>query len=313
MCPVDEVLAVRLLFTGMLRLLAHLRKATVKSLDHDVLGTAKAAAYSAILCVFPALLVLTAVIAVAPGSNSVRGEVRGALDEILPTDTMNLVQAYLQYQHQRSIQVLISAVIISTFAAMGVMLSLMEGFLRAYELDRKAWKFWHQRLLAILLIPSCLVPMGGATLFVIFGHQIEMWMISYANLGFRSYVLIFWVAVRWAIALVTCVGVLCVIYHFGTPHPNTWEWVVPGASVATVLWFLVTLTFGWYVTRFADYSLVYGSLGAGIATLVWLYITAVAVLFGGEYNASFAMEKERRARNRASNEIDSPLGNARPV
>ena len=287
----------------------------VKSLDHDVLGTAKAAAYSAILCVFPALLVLTAVIAVTPGSNSLRGEVRSALDEVLPTDTMNLAQAYLQYQHQRSVQVLFSAVLISVFAAMGVMMSLMEGFLRAYELDRKAWRFWHQHLLAIFLIPSCLVPMGAATLFVVFGHQIEHLMIEYANHEFRSYVLIFWVAVRWTIALVTCVGVLSVIYHFGTPHPNSWKWVVPGASVATVLWFLVTLLFGLYVTRFADYSLVYGSLGAGIATLVWLYITSVAVLFGGEYNASISHEKERRARNRppASGEIAPPVGNARAI
>ena len=118
----------------MLRLFVHLRKALVNSLDHDVLGTAKAAAYSAILCVFPALLVLTALIALTPDSNSLRGEVRAALDEVLPADTMNLAQAYLQYQHQRSVQVLFSAVIISTIAAMGVMLSLMEGFLRAYEL-----------------------------------------------------------------------------------------------------------------------------------------------------------------------------------
>jgi membrane protein len=299
----------------MLRFLAHLRKAMVKSLDHDILGTAKAAAYSAILCVFPALLVLTALIAATPGSSSIRGEFRSALDEVLPTDTMNLAQAYLQYQHQRSLQVLISAVIISTIAAMGVMLSLMEGFLRAYELDRKAWNFWHQRILAIFLIPSCLVPMGAATLFVIFGHQIELWMIEYANHEFRSYVLVFWAAVRWTIALVTCVCVLTVIYHFGTPHKNSWKWVLPGASVATVLWFLVTLLFGLYVTRFADYSLVYGSLGAGIATLVWLFITSVAVLFGGEYNASISLEQERRLRNRAtaSGEIAEPLGKARAV
>lgn len=299
----------------MLRFLAHLRKATIKSLDHDVLGTAKAAAYSAILCVFPALMVLTAIIAVAPGSNSVRGELRSALDEVLPSDTMNLAQAYLQYQHQRSISVLISAILISVFAAMGVMMSLMDGFLRAYELDRKAWKFWHQHLLAIFLIPSCLVPMGAATLFVIFGHQIELWMVEYANHEFRGYVLIFWVAMRWAIALLTCVSVLCVIYHFGTPHPNSWKWVIPGASVATVFWFVITLLFGLYVTRFADYSLVYGSLGAGIATLVWLYITSVAVLFGGEYNAAIAFEKARQSRNHASTESETAprMGNARAV
>jgi membrane protein len=140
-------------------------------------------------------------------------------------------------------------------------------------------------------------------------------MIEYANHEFRSYVLVFWAAVRWTIALVTCVCVLTVIYHFGTPHKNSWKWVLPGASVATVLWFLVTLLFGLYVTRFADYSLVYGSLGAGIATLVWLFITSVAVLFGGEYNASISLEQERRLRNRAtaSGEIAEPLGKARAV
>jgi membrane protein len=280
--------AIPLVWMGMLRRFRHLREAMLRSLAHDVFGTAKAAAYSAILCVFPALLVLTAVLAMAPGSNSLRGEIRSALDEVLPADAMSLAQAYLQNQHQRSIQVLITAVLISTFAGMGVMLSLMEGFLRAYQLDRHAWKFWKQRVLAILLIPSCLVPMGCATLFVIFGHQIEMWMIENANHDLRSYVLVFWMIVRWAIAIVTCVTVLTVIYHFGTPHPNSWRWVVPGALVATVLWFLATLLFGWYVTRFADYSLVYGSLGAGIATLVWLYITSVAVLLGGEFNALIA-------------------------
>lgn len=272
----------------MLNRLAHFRKAIVRSLAHDVLGTAKATAYSAILCVFPALLVLAALLAMAPGSTSLRGEIRGALDEVLPADTMNLAQTYLQYPQQRSIQLLITATLISLFAAMGVMMSLMEGFMRAYGLDRKAWKFWKQRLLAILLIPSCLVPMGCATLFVIFGHQIELWMVDNAGMDLRTYVLIFWRMLRWTIALTTCVSVVSVIYHFGTPHPNSWKWVVPGASLATVLWFLTTLLFGWYVTRFADYSAVYGSLGAGIATLVWLFITAVAVLFGAEFNASIA-------------------------
>lgn len=272
----------------MKRSFHYFREAMLSSLDHDVLGTGKAAAYSAILSVFPALLVLTALLAVAPGSNSFRGEIRSALDQVLPRDTMDLAQAYLQNQHKRSIQVVLSAAAISILAGMGVMLSLMDGFLRAYSMDRTAWKSRRRYLVAFFLLPSCAVPMGCATLMVIFGHQIELWMINNADSELRSYVLVLWRTVRWAIAIVTCVSVLTVIYHLGTPHQNRWKWVVPGASVATILWFLSTLLFGWYVTRFADYSVVYGSLGAGIATLVWLYITAIAVLFGGEFNARIA-------------------------
>jgi YihY family inner membrane protein len=61
--------------------------------------------------------------------------------------------------------------------------------------------------------------------------------------------------------------------------------VFPGATLATFSWFASTMFYGWYVTRFADYSIVYGPLGAGIATMVWLYIVSLAVLIGAEYNA----------------------------
>jgi uncharacterized BrkB/YihY/UPF0761 family membrane protein len=57
--------------------------------------------------------------------------------------------------------------------------------------------------------------------------------------------------------------------------------------MATAMWFLTTLAFGWYVTRFANYSEVYGPLGAGIALLFWLYIVSLSVLCGAEFNAQF--------------------------
>ncbi len=60
---------------------------------------------------------------------------------------------------------------------------------------------------------------------------------------------------------------------------------LPGASGAAIIWFLATLAFGFYLTRFADYSVVYGPLGAVVATLVWLYIATVSVLIGAEFNA----------------------------
>src|ERR1017187_9188249 len=69
--------------------------------------------------------------------------------------------------------------------------------------------------------------------------------------------------------------------------PRPWHTILPGAVMATAMWFLTTLAFGWYVTRFANYSEVYGSLGAGIALLFWLYIISLSVLCGAEFNAQF--------------------------
>ncbi len=85
---------------------------------------------------------------------------------------------------------------------------------------------------------------------------------------------------RWSPAL----AVLGALYHFGTRRKEHWAWVWPGAMAATLLWFPATLAFGWYVTRIADYSMFYGSFGAGIATLVWLYLTSFSALLGAELN-----------------------------
>jgi membrane protein len=73
----------------------------------------------------------------------------------------------------------------------------------------------------------------------------------------------------------------------GTPLRQPWRQVIPGAIAATTMWLLTTLIFGWYVTRFANYSQVYGSLGAGIALLFWLYIVCLSVLCGAEFNEQF--------------------------
>lgn len=69
--------------------------------------------------------------------------------------------------------------------------------------------------------------------------------------------------------------------------PRRWHTVLPGAMMATAMWFLTTLAFGWYVTRFANYGEVYGSIGAAIALLFWLYIISLSVLCGAEFNAQF--------------------------
>jgi len=93
--------------------------------------------------------------------------------------------------------------------------------------------------------------------------------------------------------LVTSISVLCAVYHFGTRRKEHWLWVAPGAVTGTLLWFPSTLVFGWYVTRMADYTMFYGSFGAGIATLIWLYITAVSVLLGAELNGALFRERQR--------------------
>jgi membrane protein len=265
-----------------------------QALDHDVINTAKAAAYSGMLMLCPALLVITTLLAQVPEGNTLVGELRATFEQFLPADTMDLLQSYVLTSRIHSSQVILSATSLSVFAGLGMMLSLMEGFRRAYRLSQQAWGFWGRRLRALLLVPIALVPLSLATLVVVFGHQIELWMIDNAGHELRHIVLLFWRIVRWSVALATSISVLTALYHFGTKRKEHWLWVAPGAVAGTFLWFPATLAFGWYVTRIADYSMFYGSFGAGIATLVWLYITAFSVLVGAELNGVLFRDRQKQ-------------------
>lgn len=276
----------------MLRFLSYLRIVAVQALADDVFNTAKAAAYSGMLMLFPALLVVTTLLAQVPQGSRYVGTIRGAFEQILPADSMDLLQSYVLSRSFHSNRVILSAGSLGVFAALGLMLSLMEGFRRAYRLPPDSWSFWARRLRALLLVPIALLPLSLATLVVVFGHQIEAWMIENANHQMRLFVLVLWRGLRWSIALATSIAVLTVLYHFGTRRKEHWARVAPGAIAATLLWFPSTLAFGWYVTRIADYSMFYGSFGAGIATLIWLYISAVSVLLGAELNGALFRERQ---------------------
>ena len=284
----------------MLRLFVHLRRALWLALDHDVLNTAKAAAYSGMLMLFPAMVVLAATLSLVPQGSSLMGEIREAFEQLLPADSMSLLQSLLHTRRIHSAQILLSAASLTVFAGLGVMLSLMEGFRRAYRLRRDEWGFWRRRLRALVLMPIVLVPLALATLVLVFGHQIEDWIIDRTGHELQQIVLLSWRLARWTVSVTTSIAVLGALYHFGTKRTEHWTQVGPGAIAATLVWFPTTLAFGWYVTRIAHYSVFYGSFGAGIATLVWLYITAFSALLGAELNGALFRDRQQIASSRTS-------------
>ena len=278
----------------MPRILNQVRRAMQLALDHDMFGVAKAAAYSGMLFSFPAIVVLTTLLARVPEGTSIVGEVRSSLDQFLPEGSMDLLQSALETNKYYSTKVLLSATSLSLFAGLGFMLSLMEGFRRAYELPRDEWSYRQRVGRAFMLVPIVLFPLFSASLLLVFGEQIEGWMINNAGHELRYFVLLFWRLVRWALATATSVTVLAALYHFGTRRREHWKWVIPGALGATALWFPATLAFGWYVTRVADYSMFYGSFAAGIATLVWLYLSSLSALLGAELNGVLFRSRQER-------------------
>ena len=278
----------------MSRFLRSFRKAVFLALEHDVLNTAKATAYSGMLMFFPAFIVLTALIAKFPEGPTVVGEISWVSGQILPADTVHLMISSIHARNPNAMRLIISGISLSVFAGLGFMLTLMEGFRRAYRLPRNEWRFWERRIRALFLEFIVLVPLALATVLLVFGRAIELWMVFNAGHELRYLVLFFWRMARWSLAFVTSLAVLGALYHFGTKRGEHWQRIMPGAVGASIVWFPATLAFGWYVTRIADYTVFYGSFGAGIATLVWLYITSFSVLLGAELNGVLFRERNNR-------------------
>lgn len=268
----------------MRRWWVHLRKTVTSSVRNDVQMLARAGAYSAILCVFPIVLVIAAIVASSSSAEVLRSELRAILYQMFPPDIPPLVLSYFQGPH-RSLQLVLSSATVFILAANSVMTTLMEAMRRAYHLPDGQWSMVRQIWIAFLLTFFSVLPLALASMFVVFGHQIEMWMNYQSAYDLRPVVLVLARLIRWLLALTTSVTVLAIIYHMGTPRTQSWRRVLPGSFLGTALWFPSTLLFGWYVTRHAHYHQVYGSLGAGVALLVWLYIVMFSVMVGAEFNA----------------------------
>ena len=83
----------------------------------------------------------------------------------------------------------------------------------------------------------------------------------------------------------TSIAVIQLIYHNAVPRTQPWHSVLPGAVLSTAMWLISSALFGWYLQHYVDYSVIYGSLGVGIALLVWMYLISLVVLIGAEFNA----------------------------
>jgi len=266
-----------------LRFLRLLRLAFWRAFEHDAFAIAKASAYSSILTFFPALVVVGSVLATSHKTEAYLREISYAVGRILPAGSATAV-AYLKGTTQRSLGLLITTSLLTLWTSSGVMISWMEGFRRSYQLP-KIWGLVKERMIAFSLVILAGIPLTFATILVAFGSRIETRILFHLGHEFGPYILLLWTAVRWLIAGLTSIAVIALIYHNAVPRTQPWHSVLPGATLATAVWFGATALFGWYLQRYADYSIIYGSLGVGIALLVWMYMISLIILVGAEFNA----------------------------
>jgi membrane protein len=268
----------------MVRFLTHFRLALWRAFQHDAFDVAKAAAFSAILTLFPAILVSVTLLSISHTSASLLREISHALGKILPEGTSEAVLQYFTGNKPVSVKLLVTVSVLTLWTGSGVMISWMQGFRNAYQMP-KVGGLVRERLIALLLVVLAGIPMVFASFILVFGNQIESWIVYRAGHELGPYILGLWAALRWIIATLTSIAVIGLVFHYGVPRTQPWHRVLPGSVLATVLWFVSTVVFGLYLRSFANYNAIYGSVATAIALLIWLYLVSMVILIGAEFNA----------------------------
>ena len=259
--------------------------------EDDVFGHAAELAYYFLLALFPMLIFLSNLIGFLPEAQS--GIFRG-LAKVMPGEALNLVSKTLEdVVRHRSGGLLSFGVLGTLWAASGGVTAVMDTLNTAYDATEQR-SFLKRRLLAIALTVMLALLVVGSTTLIMFGDRFSVWLA--ASLGLGTKFVFFWGAVDYLLGLLLLLVGLQLIYYLGPNIEQRWRWLTPGAVFAVVSLVLASLAFSLYLRVAPNYSATYGSLGAVIVLLLWLYLMGIAVLIGGEINSEIRQEANQAVR-----------------
>ncbi|HVE57587.1 MAG TPA: YihY/virulence factor BrkB family protein [Pyrinomonadaceae bacterium] len=250
--------------------------------DDDILGNAAQVAFYFTFALFPLLLFLMTLLGLILSSKeNLQAELFQYLQQVMPASAFTLVRTTLEeVTKESSGGTLTVGVLITLWAAAAGIDNLRGALNEVYNLmETRSW--WKTKLLAVLLTLGIGILVLIALSFIFYGTPL-LALILPIDSPFILKIL------GWLIILLVLILAFALIYNFTPNHdPFEWKWISPGAISAIVLWILFSVGFQIYLHFFDSYAKTYGSLGAVIILLLWLYLTALVILIGGAINAIF--------------------------
>lgn len=259
--------------------------------EHEILKSAAALAYYLLFALFPLLIFVSNLLGVL--DLNVTGITQG-LERFLPQDVTVILGTYLDYVSETSSHALLwFSLVFTIWFPMRAVKGLMDDVRTAYHLGRpKKPAIYRVRQLAYTVI---LLVVIALTLIL---STIGQHVLEFANsqvpaniLQFSDLFMGIWQYVRFipmALLMYLAIGIL---YAGSMDEKPTHGAFTPGILTALILWMIVSVAFSFYVENFANYSIIYGALGAVIVLLMWLYLTAIILILGAEVNAALMTVK----------------------
>lgn len=271
----------------------------------ELTDRAAALSYYFVFALFPTLLFLTTLVGMIPGQDLMDRFLSTAHD-LLPPDAASLLQRTLkEIQRGAGGGLLSVGAAAALWGAARGMVSIITTLNVVYGVtSRRPW--WRRQLLAVVLTVVFSILALGALLSIVFGERVGRAAAAWA--GFGGAFTAVWGLLQWPLGLLFVLLGIDLVYHLAPAVRQRWYWFTPGSTFAGVAWTAVSLGLRAYVGQFANYNATYGSIGGVILLLLWLYLSGMALLVGGEINSVIA-----RAAAERGEEIAAPLdepGNA---
>ena len=268
-----------------------LRAAVAEFQRDDALGLAAQLAFYLILALFPFLLVLVSLMGTF-SSPELADQVLGYFREVTPQQVYEIIDSYLHdiIAGNRPAPGLFSVgLVIALWSASGAFAALINALNKAYDVEETR-PFWKVRGIALLMTLGLSVMIIIGVLLLVAGPPIGRGIADLLGLG-EVFTLV-WNVVQWPVALSLMVFTVALLYYFAPDAGQPFRWITPGGLIGVLLWVLASVIFRFYVSNFGSYDATYGSIGAVIVLLLYLYISSLTILFGAELNATLVRLKE---------------------
>jgi membrane protein len=273
---------------------------TVRAVGQQRLpGLAAEMAYNAMLSLFPAILsVLTAIGLFRPLKLTFE-QLAGQLSEVTPSEASWLIQGFADAVSTTQAGSLFSfSFVFALWTASGALNAAMNALDHIHRIPRSQVRpFWKAKLVAIGLTIGAILLLLSA-LVLIFVGDIAVRNLAYHS-GFLQWeVLRFWRLLTLPLVLVIMSLTFGFIYRYGPSHWNPGQPIMPGAILAAIFWAIISNLFRYYVRHFGNYNQVYGTVGAVIILMLWLYLSALVLLIGDQLNVTVGEAMQRASQSK---------------
>lgn len=253
-----------------------------ETVDDDNLNGAAVLGFYLMLAIFPAMIFVLAVIPYLPIAN-VDQAIMHLLRQALPASAADMFAGVVQQVTREQRGGLLSfGLIAALWATSTGMYAIMQQLNITYDVD-EGRGFLRARLVAITLSLLFVVLVLGGFSLIVLGGQIQQWLGS--RFGFGDALLAFFIVFRWVIILVGLLLAFSLIYYLAPNVEQKFKFITAGSVVGVVVLLVASLAFVGYTKSFGSYSATYGSVGAVMVLMMWLYAAGLAILFGSEINA----------------------------